>query len=120
MACCAFAVFLLSQILWPVRGLYTRIAGERVYRDPAASWRPDGDTASARNPQPGLPGARFRKRVALLLLAELSLGGGIAGAASAGLWPAAEATDPSSISRTFDALHAPICSALGLREEDAR
>lgn len=120
MACCAFAVFLLSQILWPVRGLYVRIAGERVYKDPAASWRPDGDTASRAHPQPGLPGARFRKRVALLLLAELSLGGGIAGAASAGLWPVADEPDASSFASTFDALHAPICSALGLREEDAR
>jgi hypothetical protein len=105
LACCAFAVFLLNQLLLPLTFVRDRLWGKAASRpnDPVL-WSPGAPaaTATARSftPRPAL--------VAVLMIETLAIGGGVAAATLA-----ARASPPSPEQRFLDALHASICHAVG-------
>ena len=134
MPCCAFAVFLVSQIVWPVRKLLSFMPfGGRLAMagapDAGSAWRP-GETASVSKTTPT---SFFSRRGLVLALAlELTLAGGAAATASAfsgipfspaSSSQASSSSAPSSTAAElfarFDALHAPLCRSLGLRAAEA-
>lgn len=96
MACCAFALYLLSQLLLPFAALRERL-GFAPHHQPsvAVAWSP-GQPAAA-------PARRLRRYAGPLILAQLA-GAGIATAAFA-------ATPPEAADTAFEqALHTAICS----------
>jgi len=105
MACCAFAVLLLLNLLAPFAALRRRLFGEPVRRNAAVAWRP-GQTAPA-----AAGGSRLRGpvRVTALLTAQLL----VAAAALVYLQPAI--TAPASQAalpgdwQTLVALHGSWC-----------
>lgn len=120
MACCAFAVFLLSQLLLPLAKLREWLFGAPAAKaDKAASWRPG---------MPGMEGAamagslprfrRFGKALAVTACLELAL---ITGLALGGMsLPALSSTsgEPAQASGVFadiEIIHTSICSKLGFR-----
>ncbi len=66
MACCAFAFFLVSQILWPLRWIRAHIP--LGVRNDAVSWSPE---AAAAEPRPSLA---LASTGALVIAATLMLG----------------------------------------------
>lgn len=100
MACCAFAVYLLSQLLWPLRALRDRLFGApAVAASASVAWSPAAVPAQARRTW------RWKPALLLLLAAELA-GLGVAATAASVSPPAAPGTE------FFDALHGSICSAV--------
>lgn len=115
MACCAFAVLLLSQLLLPLAQLRERLFGAPAAKaDKAAAWRP-GMAATAGSSR-RLP--RFGKALAATACLELALFTGLAlGAMSLpALSSANEAAAPSSgVLADIEAIHTNICSKLGFK-----
>ena len=71
MACCAFAVFLLTQLLAPFLWMRRKLLGETRRDNPAVAWSPGAPT-SAR------PARRSRFRTALYVVVGLELAAGAA------------------------------------------
>ena len=105
LACCAFAVLLLNQLLVPVAFLRERLFGRSPSRPNAsATWNP-GETAS--HP----PARRFRPSPAfamILLVEALAVGSSVAAATLV-----ARATPASVEQQLLTTLHASICHVLG-------
>jgi hypothetical protein len=78
MPCCAFAVFLVLQLLAPFAVLRRRLFGERDNRNPAAAWR-YGEPALAAVPAAARPDrVSWRGKAALIVAAEvLALAGAV-------------------------------------------
>lgn len=116
MACCAFAVLLLSQLLLPLAQLRERLFGAPAARaDKAAAWRPGMVAVTAGSPR-RLP--RFGRALAATACLELALFTGLAlGAMSLpALSSANEAAAPSSgVLADIEAIHTNICSKLGFK-----
>jgi hypothetical protein len=105
LACCAFAVFLLNQLLMPFAILRERLWGKAPPRENAAVlWRP----------APAVPAPRARRLawrpalIAILALETLAAAGSVAAATIAARRLAPVAESPFLI-----ALHASICRAVG-------
>jgi hypothetical protein len=104
MACCAFAVYLLSQLLWPLRWLRERLFGTSISPvSQAVAWSPN-----ATNAQQRLSGWRWKPALMVLLIAEIA---GLGVAASAASQTAARSGQPSV--ELLEALHKSLCSAIG-------
>ncbi|MEQ8266091.1 MAG: hypothetical protein RH982_02765 [Parvibaculum sp.] len=110
MACCAFAVLLLGQLLLPFRRFRGWLFGAPAARpDAAAGWTPGA------SPPPALPRARFALKRGFAVVAALELAllsgvalGGIALPASAG-----EGTTAALLA-DIDLIHTTICRAVGI------
>ena len=78
-ACCAFAVFLLNQLLFPFVSIFRRVTGRMPETlSASALWQPGAP------PQRGVRQNRWRPALGLVLVAEIfMLGGAIAVAALA-------------------------------------
>jgi hypothetical protein len=108
LACCAFAVFLLNQLLLPLTFVRERLWGRgRPVANAAVVWRPGDPMAvravarrSAIAPRPAL--------ILLVALETLAVGGSVA----AGTIAAAHVRDPGE-QRLLAALHNSICRAVG-------
>jgi hypothetical protein len=104
MACCAFAVFLLTQLLVPFRWVHARIFGEPRSRPNAAvAWSPE----AAKGGQERKAGGRskaFGRGVAIAASLELLLMTGAVFVASDAV------REPPFI----EALHTSICHGLGI------
>jgi len=105
LACCAFAVFLLQQLLAPFAWMARRLWGKPGARpNDVVAWRPGMGVT------PTLP-RRFRCRPALALVfafEALVIGGSVAAATLA-----ARGHAPPSEQQFLNALHASICRAMG-------
>jgi hypothetical protein len=105
LACCAFAVFLLNQLLLPLTFVRDRLWGKAATPpNDSVLWSPGVPAATA-------PARRFALRpalVAVLMIEALAVGGGVAAAAVV-----AHASAPSAEQKFLDALHASICHAVG-------
>ncbi|GEO01048.1 hypothetical protein NSE01_28800 [Novosphingobium sediminis] len=96
MACCAFAIYLVSLVLWPLRRML-RLGREPQWQaDPAVEWRP-GAPATPRRP------SVLRRALQTLLLA---LGG------TAVLAGTAAVAAPQQARSLESAIHASICGEL--------
>lgn len=105
LACCAFAVFLLHQLLAPIVVLRERLFGKKARRANAAvMWAPGAATVAPQRRGPAL-----RPTVALVLLLEILAVGGSAAAATL----ATQFAHRSVEQRLWTALHTSICHALG-------
>lgn len=107
-ACCAFAVFLVQQLLMPVALLRERLfgkAGPRV--NASVLWAP-GVAAAPAERGPAVRPA-LRPTLALILAFETLA---VAGAGAAATL-ATHAARPSAEQRFLIALHASICHAVG-------
>jgi len=109
-ACCAFAVFLLQQLMMPFFLLRERLFGKAPPRvNGSVLWAP-GSVAEA-HPARLTAGGRpaFRPALALMLALEtLAVGGSVAAATLA-----TRAAHPSAEQQFLIALHATICHAVG-------
>lgn len=107
MACCAFAVFLLSQLFAPLRALARRLGLARQWQpDAAVEWRPGVPTDR--------PRARIWKRLLVAFIAVDLAGLGLVGAAAAATSPAGQ---PADTTFAFEqAIHKSICGSLGWRD----
>ncbi len=78
-ACCAFAVFLLNQLLFPFVSIFRRVTGRMPETlSASALWQPGAP------PSPAVRSSRWRPAFGLVLAAEIfMLGGAIAVAALA-------------------------------------
>ena len=120
MPCCAFAVFLVSQLVWPVRKALSFLPfGSRFALasgpDAATTWRPGVEAPVAAAPSTPSRGPVWRRGLAAMMLIELALAGGSAAAAYGLLAPSSSsAATQAEIFARFDALHTPICRSLGL------
>ncbi len=110
LACCAFAVFLLNQLLLPLTFVRERLWGRgRPGVNAAVTWRPGVPAATpvrAIGPRPAL--ARRPALILLLALETLAVGGSVA----AGTIAAAHVRDPGE-QQLLAALHNSICRAVG-------
>ncbi len=107
MACCAFAIFLLSQLLAPVRTLARRLGIVRAWRpDAAVEWRPGQPQAT--------PKILKWKRIVVVLVAVDLTALGLVGAAAAATSDAARTA--RSESALEQVLHKSICGSLGWRD----
>jgi integrase len=106
LACCAFAVFLLQQLLAPLVVLRERLFGKAQKRaNTAVLWAPGAAAAAGRATRPhGL-----RPTLALMLMLETVAVGGSVGAASL----AAHSAKQTPEQQLLIALHTSICRALG-------
>jgi hypothetical protein len=109
-ACCAFAVFLLQQLLAPLFLLRERLFGKAPPRvNGSVLWAPGAVAAPppVRLRAAGRPA--FRPALVLVLALEtLAVGGSVAAATLA-----TRAAQPSAEQRFLIALHATICHAVG-------
>lgn len=76
-ACCAFAVFLLNQLLFPFVAIYRRLFGTRDHVSAAAIWTPGERPVSMSRTRLAKPA------FAALITVELTLLGGSVAVASA-------------------------------------
>lgn len=115
MACCAFAVLLLSQLLLPLAKLREWLFGAPVATtDKAAAWRP-GMAAAHEGPRRF---QRFGKAIAVTACLEFALFTGLAlgGMSLPALSSTSEAAAPSSgVLADIEAIHTNICSKLGFK-----
>ena len=104
LACCAFAVFLLQQLLMPIALLRERLFGKATpRRNASVKWSP-GDVTVTR-------GRRLALRPAIVLvlaLETLAVGGSVAAATLA-----ARAANNTPEQQFLSALHASLCRAVG-------
>ena len=136
MACCAFALFVLSQLFWFFARVWAalpgRKIGETVRVDRAGSWRvTSSDTSAGPAAVAGAGKSPWPRRLAVLFVAESLLLGSVAVAGTIGSGSVAASTAPMavadaqgreagpveepSLAARLDAMHAPICRSLGLR-----
>jgi hypothetical protein len=109
MACCAFAIFLVTQLLAPFRTLARKLGlGGQWKPDLAVEWRPGLPVSIARKP-------RRWVRVGLAAIAvDAGLVALVAMPAAASL-PASRS--PAEVTSEIEAkIHASICGPLGWRE----
>jgi hypothetical protein len=105
LACCAFAVFLLQQLLIPFAFLRDRLFGKPAARPNASVlWSPGAVSAAPAMRRPAL-----RPALAIVLVLEILAVGGSVAAASL----AASGARPSAEKSFLTALHATICRAVG-------
>src|SRR5258707_15574978 len=97
LACCAFAVFLLNQLLLPFTFIRERVFGRgEARRNDAVAWTP-GMAAATPDRRPG----RLRPAMALIVAVEvLAIGGSVAAATLA-----SRARTASSGQQLLDAMH---------------
>lgn len=106
MACCAFAVFLLSQLLLPFRRVRAALFGEPAGRvNASVAWSPGA--ALAGKPVGELKKRTIGRRMAALAIIEVLM---MTGAVSAGVFA------PEPVSDGWAAIHLPICRGLGIAE----
>ena len=101
MACCAFAAFLLTQLLIPVRWAMRHVSGEAPNH--SVAWSP----ALAAAATVAAPARRFRRGFAIVFAAELCLFTGAAVAAGTA------ATDTATRNDLLSRMHHAICSVTG-------
>jgi hypothetical protein len=107
MACCAFAVYLLSQLLLPLRWFRDQIRGDRpVAVNAATAWSPGGATLAFVRSSPSRSADRRPLLAAIVGIEAAAL----LIAAAAMPVPTSAASGEQNL---VAALHAPICSALG-------
>lgn len=108
LACCAFAVFLLSQLLAPFAWVRDRLWGApRAGPNTAVTWSPGDAAAPARRPFRLRAGPR-RAIVLILLLETVAVGGSVAAATLVAR------ADAGSVERRLErALHDAVCRATG-------
>jgi hypothetical protein len=111
MACCAFAAFLLVQLLVPFRALRARFGGRSRHDEAAVAWRPGTPTLA---PAPGRPELRHRWMGALAGLMALEL---VVVAAylsvAAPQWPGNSAASAGADWNALLALHTVWCGTDG-------
>ena len=111
MACCAFAVFLLSQLLLPLAKLREWLFGVPAAKaDAAAAWRPGMAAESPRS-------FRFGHALAVTACLELALVSGLAlGGMSLPALSVTGAAETASagIFADIEIIHTTICGKLGL------
>jgi hypothetical protein len=124
MACCAFAVFLLMQLLIPFRRLYALVSGSapdgRATPNPAVAWSPYASPQEVTGPDtapamPALPPMNLKRSLAWVVALEL----GLAAAALAGVayfGPADAATPDARSEWALSSLHGTICGRDGIPE----
>jgi len=105
LACCAFAVFLLHQLLAPLVFIKERLMGRAgLRRNDAVAWRPGVAVIVSSRGRLALRPAAF----ALVAIEILAVGGSVAAATLAAR------AEPGSSERQFlTAMHATICRAVG-------
>lgn len=117
MACCAFAVLLLSQLLLPLAKLREWLFGAPVATtDKAAAWRPGMAVAAAHESPRRFH--RFGKALAVTACLEFALFTGLAlgGMSLPALSSTSEPAAPSSgVLADIEAIHTNICSKLGFK-----
>lgn len=96
MACCAFAIYLVSLVLWPLRRVLRLGRAPQWQADPAVEWRPGGP------PTPLRPSV-LRRAICTMLL---GLGG------TAVLAGTAAIAAPQQARSIESAIHASICGEL--------
>lgn len=102
-ACCAFAVFLLNQLLLPFATIYRRFAGRAEYVSASASWNPGHVTVPVQSRRLMTPVLKT-----VLVFELLLLGGSIAVAAIV------VGGDDRGTAATQDILkHIPFCGDIG-------
>ncbi|MDB5482131.1 MAG: hypothetical protein JWO83_3184 [Caulobacteraceae bacterium] len=105
LACCAFAVFLLNQLLVPFAFLRERLWGKGMPRaNPAVAWSAGASTSA-------FPARRAALRpvvILIVLLETLAIGGSVTAATIA-----AHDARNSTERQFLHALHASICRAVG-------
>lgn len=106
MACCAFAIFLLSQLFAPFRALARRLGIARQWRpDAAVEWRPGAAAMPVRR-------RKWPRVLAAILVFDLAALG-LVGAATAAT---AKADQSARATSAFEqAIHKSICGSLGWR-----
>jgi len=105
LACCAFAVFLLQQLLMPIAILRERLFGKKAPRaNTAVLWTPESAVAAP-------PWARtaLRPTVVLVIVLEIFAVGGSVAAATL----TTQSGRQSAEQKLLTALHTSICHALG-------
>jgi len=105
LACCAFAVFLLHQLLWPVAFIRDRLFGKSPTRPNTSVMWSLGDTLA---PRPARRRGLRPALAAIFLLEALAIGGSVAAATLA-----VRAGQGSAEHRLEQALHTAICRAIG-------
>jgi hypothetical protein len=105
MACCAFALYLLGQLLFPLRWMRDRLFGPPVATASAAvGWAPTAaPIVSIAAPR------RWRPALVLLITAEFA-GAGVVATAAVAAGPVQ--TTVAHDARLLAALHGSICSAV--------
>jgi len=105
MACCAFAVYLLAQLLWPLRRLRDHLFGAPdIAVNAVVGWSPSMTAHSTPKR------SRLRRGLALMVLFEaLGLGAVMTAAVAV---PAARAPVGAE-AQLMTALHSSICNAFG-------
>jgi hypothetical protein len=113
MACCAFAVFLLSQLLLPFERVRALLFGEKAERDnPAAAWT-FGIPSAAITPSFPSHRRRFAHALALAAGVELVFVAGAVAFVSTAQTPAEQQQAGMSEKAFLDALHNSICRTFG-------
>lgn len=108
MACCAFALFLLSQLLLPLVSLRDRIFGAPEPKpDAAVLWTPGAAAA----PQGRSSSRRIGQTLAVAASFELALMTGF-GIGAIGL--VFGGPDAAALLADIEAIHTTICRALGI------
>ena len=106
MACCAFAVFLLGQLLLPFRRVSAALFGEPARRrNSSVLWSlaaPAVEVTTSKATK-----RRWTRRLAVLALVEALM---MTGAVSAGVFA------PEPVSDGWAAIHLPICRGLGIAD----
>jgi hypothetical protein len=105
MACCAFAVYLLAQLLWPLRRLRDHLFGAPgISANAVVGWSPSMTAFSTPKR------SRLRRGVVLVVLLEAAGLGAVVTAAVAA--PAAR-PPVGTEAQLMTALHSSICSDFG-------
>lgn len=108
MACCAFAVLLLGQLLLPFRQLRGWLFGAPAARpDTAAGWTPGA------SPSLALPRTRFALKQSLAVAAALELAL-LSGVALGGMALPALGGHGGSLMAEIDTIHTTICRVAGI------
>jgi hypothetical protein len=100
LACCAFAVLLVSQLLLPLRWVARYFLGE--VSNKAVSWSPEFNA----EPRKVLTQRKWRRGFAIIVAAEIVLFGGVAVAADTAF------SQRHSQGGVFEQMHAVICSVV--------
>jgi hypothetical protein len=120
MACCAFAIFLLSQLLLPLQCVRDFLFGQEAERDnPAVAWTFGASTVAIATTN-ATRGRGTARAVAIALTAELLLvAGAFAVVTDDEASPQTNATGMSD--KTYlDALHRSICRSIGIASQPTR
>jgi hypothetical protein len=115
MACCAFAVFLLSQLLLPLERLRAWLFGEKAPLDnPAVAWTFAESSSLAPSPAPRRH--RVARAFAIAATAELAFVAGAVALVTNPEPPFAQTQPRMSEADFLDMLHRSICKTFGVAQ----